>query len=284
MVKTGKTARFISLGRFDAATNMAIDEAILEANLDKDAPPTLRLYEFTPPAVSIGYSQRLDSKTIKNIDASGFAIVRRPTGGRAVLHKNDLTYSFVGSSRQVGVDRDNILSTSVIGSYKQICQGLILAFKQLGLTLEFGRGKSLRSDKVDCFEAVTIADLHYQGRKLVGSAQVRRRHAVLQHGSIILDQAQGLMQELIGKNGFENSAPHSVHHANLYEIAGRVIPQKEIEAAIISGFEQAFSIEFVPSSLTANELAIHEQLRDKYVVNSWQQSVGYDGSEVGNIE
>src|SRR6516225_9825376 len=124
MVKTGKTARFISLGRFDAATNMAIDEAILEANLDKDAPPTLRLYEFTPPAVSIGYSQRLDSKTIKNIDASGFAIVRRPTGGRAVLHKNDLTYSFVGSSRQVGVDRDNILSTSVIGSYKQICQGL----------------------------------------------------------------------------------------------------------------------------------------------------------------
>ena len=265
MAGNANTARFIASDSFDAASNMAIDEAILQAHLEDLVPTTLRLYQFSPATVSVGYSQKLSGETINKITSKGLALVRRPTGGRAVLHQNDLTYSFVGSSRLTNSPRGNgMLSESVIAAYKQICRGLILGFKQLGIEVEIGSSKSLGSDRVDCFQATTVADLHYQGKKLVGSAQVRRRHAVLQHGSIILNQSQELMRDLIGedKNG------QSAHHANLYELAGRTITVEELEVALRSGFEQAFSIEFVPSPLSKRELDIRQQLLVKYAVNS----------------
>ncbi|PWU01325.1 MAG: hypothetical protein C5B53_03030 [Candidatus Melainabacteria bacterium] len=265
MAGDAKTARFIACGSFDAASNMAIDEAILEAHLEDLVPTTLRLYQFSPPTVSIGYSQKLNAETQNKISSNGFALVRRPTGGRAVLHQNDLTYSFVGSSRlSDSAAGDGILSESVIGAYKQICQGLICAFRQLGFELEIGNSRSLGSDRIDCFQATTVADLHYQGRKLVGSAQVRRRHAVLQHGSIILNQPQELMSALTG----EDQNGQSTHHANLYELAGRIVSIAELETALRSGFEQAFSIKFVPSPLTDKETEICQNLLVKYAVNS----------------
>src|SRR5437879_3230829 len=89
--------RFIPCASYDGCTNMAIDEAILDAHIAGDAAPTLRLYFFAPPAVTIGLSQKMPPELVQSIEARGIDVVRRPTGGRAVLHLNDLTYSFVGS-------------------------------------------------------------------------------------------------------------------------------------------------------------------------------------------
>ena len=272
-------ARLINFGSFDAATNMAIDEAILEAHLQGSAPPTLRLYQFAPQAVSIGYAQRVDVKTIENIKSQGIDIVRRPTGGRAVLHLGDLTYSFIGSSvrRAVGLPMEPklaqntalLMEGSVIGAYHQISAGLLDGIAQLEVKLEMGLDKSINRLKEDCFAATTVADLHYQGKKLIGSAQMRRKHAVLQHGSIILNQPQALMARLLGSDSQVNVLSpddplKSARHANLFEIIGRQVAPIELQLALKTGFERVFSMNFIVGDLLAQEITLYQQLRPKY--------------------
>ncbi len=255
--------RFIPYQVHDAATNMAIDEAILEAHLKGEVPPTLRIYGWAPPAVSIGYGQRLSDSIEQRIRSRGFDIVRRPTGGRAVVHANELTYSFVGSA---GAEQ-GILSESVITAYKQICEGLIRAFEFLGVQLELGASSSDYKNAHDCFLATTSADLHHDGRKMIGSAQLRRRHAVLQHGSILLDQPQDLMSELMfGKKTVEcdEKNPTAARHANLFEVMGRTVRIENLEIALNRGFEQAFGREWVASQLSDSEKRITSSLQPHY--------------------
>src|SRR5687768_17097271 len=113
--------RFIPYAVHDAADNMAIDEAILDAHLEGLVSPTLRIYGWEPRAVSIGYGQKLSYTVESRIRSRGYDVVRRPTGGRAVLHEYELTYSFVGSAGHAD-ELSGALSDSVIGAYKQICQ------------------------------------------------------------------------------------------------------------------------------------------------------------------
>lgn len=219
------------------AENMAIDEEILEAHLRGEAPPTLRFYGWTPPAVSYGYNQVLPEEIASRIRAEGLEVVRRPTGGRAVLHMGEFTYSFVGTA--VSPEHsDGFLSASITQAYKQICQGLKIGLKRLGVEVELGQAQAAYRQNHDCFLATTGADLHYGGKKLIGSAQLRRKHAVLQHGSLLLDQPQDLMPRLLGAQPGD-----AERHANLFEI----IPHcsiEQIEKAMIAGFEEAFGIEF----------------------------------------
>lgn len=254
--------RFISCGSFDAAQNMAIDEAILECHLKGLVPPTLRLYQFAPPAVSIGYAQSIDVKKIEEIRARKIDIVRRPTGGRAVLHLGDLTYSFIASSRtNTDVKGDQILlESSVLGAYRQISAGLLNGIAELGIELSIGLNQATRHQP-DCFAATTIADLHYQGKKLIGSAQMRRKQGVLQHGSIILDQPQDLMAQLFGS---EEAGNNAIRHANLYEIAGRPIPLAELQSALKAGFSRAFNVDFFSGVLNQEEISLSEEFRSKY--------------------
>ena len=237
---------------------MAVDEAILEAHLAGLIPPTLRLYQFSPPAVSFGYAQKTDEALIKSIQAKGFDVVRRPTGGRAVLHYGDLTYAFICSTRGAPVAEHILVSESIVNAYKQICQALILSLGFLGLEVTLGNSKSNYRNKDDCFLATTIGDLQFQGNKIIGSAQLRRRHGVLQHGSIILNQPQSLMQELIG-----NSKPLK-HHANLFEEASKNYSITALEQTLIKGFEQTFNCQFLPTELTAQEQTLADSLMPKY--------------------
>lgn len=273
--ETIRHGRFISFSCHDAATNMAIDEAILEAHLKGLVPPTLRIYQFTPPALSLGYAQHLAPEVVDNIAASGIPIVRRPTGGRAVLHDNDLTYSFVASSASQDSEAANghaLLSQALPQAYAEICQGLINAFTEFGITLELGQSKSRLSSHQDCFATTTISDLHYQGKKLIGSAQIRRKHGVLQHGSIILNQPQELMGALLSSTGEHDPSSNKEsktadRHANLFEILGETASIDRLQSALKSGFEKAFSKHFVPGGLSQAEWALVEQLKPKYV--SW---------------
>ncbi|CAN5693867.1 octanoyltransferase LipM [soil metagenome] len=258
--------RLITYGEFEPAFNMAADEAILEAHLAGEVPPTLRLYGWKPAAISIGYSQKISEAEVFSITSHGLDVVRRTTGGRAVLHFGDLTYSFVGSS--VGDDLkphdQHFLSTSVAAAYKEICQGLILAFEQFGFTLELGSSKSDYRANYDCFRATTNADLQYAGKKMIGSAQLRRKNAVLQHGSILLNQDQKKMSEVYSGTS-EGTADR---HANLFEVLNKVVSMKELESAMKTGFSKAFTTAFEQLPLTPSEQNRIEILIPKYKLHT----------------
>ncbi len=236
---------------------MALDLLLLENALD--SPPVLRLYGFEPACLSIGLNQTLEEPVQSRAREKGFDIVRRPTGGRAVLHLNDLTYSFVAA--EIGQSQEGVLERSVSAAYKQICAGLQNAFELLGLQTELGPAQASYRHLADCFLATTNADLHYKGQKLAGSAQCRRRGAVLQHGSIPLSLDQNLMAELLNsdsneRNGSENKEKR---HENLFDALSRVVGIAELESAMREGFERAFQTELECRPLKENELAEAEK-------------------------
>jgi len=239
---------------------MATDEAILEAHLNSLVPPTLRLYQFSPPAVSLGYAQIIEDNIRSRILAAGFDVVRRPTGGRAVLHFGDLTYAFICSSKGAQISEYILVSESIATAYKQICQALIIFLESYGVEITVGNTRNNYKDKNDCFLATTIADLQYRGNKLIGSAQLRRKHAVLQHGSIILNQPQTLMHELINDDIFDANN----HHANLYEITKFEPSITSLEKEIIKGFQKTFNCRFIPEELTTYERGLVNRLKHKY--------------------
>jgi lipoate-protein ligase A len=245
--------RLLPFEVFDGPTNMALDEAILEEHLAGAVPPTLRFYGFKPAAITIGYSQAVPDGLIERAHAEGIDVVRRPTGGRAVLHVEELTYSFVGSDTTGG----GTLEPSIAGAYRQICKGLQAGLEELGVTSELGSTDVPYRNLEDCFQATTGSDLHHKGKKIVGSAQLRRRHGVLQHGSILLKQDQDLLPRLLGAAGLGE------RHANVFEICGERTCE-ELQLAFRKGFEDAFGISFQLGDVTPMEKALVEKIKPKF--------------------
>ncbi len=158
---------------------MAIDSWLLEQHRLGKHPPTLRFYTWQPAAISLGYHQQDYPDYWHNLTWQGkkIDIVRRATGGRAVLHQGDLTYSVVTS----------LNSTNRLAAYKYICQFLITGMQSLNLNLDYGTATEY-SNNHNCFASGTGADLvTLEGVKAIGSAQLRKRRAILQHGSIMLE-------------------------------------------------------------------------------------------------
>lgn len=240
-----KSWRFIPYEVFDAATNMAVDEAILEAHLQGFVPPTLRFYGWSKAAVSIGHSQSLPDNVVEYIKNAGYDLVRRPTGGRAVLHDNELTYSFVGSEG---------LGVSILDAYEQICRGLIEGLESFGVKAGIGKSGVSCKDLQDCFLATTGSDLQVDGKKIAGSAQLRRKHAVLQHGSILLKQEQDALPSLLAAGGEQKS--NGARHVNLFELLGAEPSCPELSERFRQGFSRVFGAEFVESELTAKEKSL----------------------------
>ncbi|HEY9677114.1 MAG TPA: biotin/lipoate A/B protein ligase family protein [Drouetiella sp.] len=257
--------RLISYAECDPVFNMAADEAILDAHLAGEVPPTLRLYGWKPHAISIGYSQKITDEEINSIRSHGLDVVRRATGGRAVLHLNDLTYSFIGTSIGDGsTERSGFLNNSVASAYKQISEGLIEGILEFGVQLELGSSQNDYRTNYDCFRATTNADLQYAGKKMIGSAQLRRKNAVLQHGSILLNQAQNKMNEVYGDQTQQTVA----RHANLFDVLDKEITFHQLQGALQHGFSKAFDVELAEDVLTEKELSRIERLTDKYKVVS----------------
>jgi lipoate-protein ligase A len=235
---------------------MAADEAILDEHLAGNCSPTLRIYGFNPPALSLGANQKLPTEILQRVSAAGFDVVRRPSGGRAVLHLGDLTYSFVGTAAK---DKNHInskefLLPSVNGAYRQICGGLILAFNQLGLELEFGdKQQGIVSLDWDCFATTMAGDLHVNGLKIIGSAQLRRKTAVLQHGTIILRQDARIIQDLLQPTSNSLEPPPAVRHANLYDLLKTEPTKQEFESHILHGFQGVFGVTFRTGQLSRFE-------------------------------
>lgn len=171
--------------------NMQIDSDLLDFAIKNELKePIFRLYGWEPACVSLGRNQKddfLDSELLKskNID-----VVRRLTGGRALLHDNEITYSFIcpESFLQNG--------SHIVSSYKEISQILIDKFKKLGIDLDFGASKPIKTGFDYCMLISTGADLCYKEKKLIGSAQCRSHGYILQHGSILYDYDKNLLEEI----------------------------------------------------------------------------------------
>lgn len=214
---------------------MALDEALLESHRLGFTPPTLRFYSWTPPALSLGYAQPLDDVDLDACRREGLAVVRRPTGGRAVLHRGELTYSLVASEG---------FPASVSGTYQRITEVLARAFSRLGVDLTIEPGKLTRSTTASCFQSATRADLLALGRKLVGSAQTRRDGAFLQHGSVMLTQLPDEIGRVLKGGGGSEGA------TCLEALLGRVPEREAIARAIAEAVTEAWGVMLVPGSLT----------------------------------
>jgi lipoate---protein ligase len=183
--------RYIPPIETSGAMQMAIDRYLLDQHRQGKQPPTLRFYTWQPAAISLGYHQREYPNFWHNLTWRGQAIdiIRRPTGGRAVLHQGDLTYTIVNS----------IPPGKRLEVYQQICQFLISGWRSLGVNLDYGTASQEYIQHQNCFATATGADLiTLSGNKVIGSAQLRRGKTVLQHGSMMLNTDQKLYQQVFG--------------------------------------------------------------------------------------
>lgn len=264
--------RLLRDGAADGCTNMAVDEAILEAFIAGEAPPTVRFYRWQPACLSLGYFQR----ALKEVDeegcrALGIDWVRRPTGGRAVLHDLELTYSVVAG------EADACAGGTVLESYRRISAALVAGLRRLGLPAEMApprsRGHGLGS--AACFDAPSDYEVTLYGRKVVGSAQVRRGGALLQHGAILIgvDMARqvGVIRPPAGMTRQELAAHLRARLISLEEALGRPLAPGELATALRAGFEEAWGVRLTPGELTPAERARLPRLREKYRSDGWNR-------------
>ena len=170
--------------------NMRIDEDILNQAITSNCSiPTFRLYGWKPACISLGRNQRKDFLDEELLTSMNIDVVTRLTGGRALLHGKEITYSFVC--------HQDFLSNggSVTESYKEISQILVSIFDKMGIILNLG-GENVHTRHDYCMLVSTGADLNFEGKKLVGSAQVRKKGYILQHGSILYDYDKNLLEQV----------------------------------------------------------------------------------------
>ncbi|MDR7868039.1 MAG: lipoate--protein ligase family protein [Sporomusaceae bacterium] len=268
--------RVIDSGAADAATNMAADEAIMLAHGAGEAPPTLRFYGWRPAAVSLGYFQRAAAEIdLAACRARGIDVVRRLTGGRAVLHDAELTYSVAVREDYPGVP------PTITAAYRWFSGGLLDGLKRLGVEAglnipraAYGQGRRPQHASAACFDAPAHYELTCAERKLAGSAQVRKGGVILQHGSLLLRfdavKAAAVLR-LPSPEARAATADMLARRAvALEEVLGRSPAWGELTAALTAGFAAALEDEFMPGGLTADEEAVAARLAaEKYGQDSW---------------
>ena len=231
---------YIDSGSNLGVYNMALDEELLARAQAGEDRPVFRLYAWKPPTVSIGRFQKIE--TAVNAEACkrlGFDLVRRITGGRAVLHDKELTYSIIART-------DNpIFPNTVLGTYKVIAVGLLAGLRNLGIPAEIVSRVGRYAERVDskakdaaCFSSPSWYEILVNGRKIVGSAQRRVSGAFLQHGSILMDY-DSQQEAAVIPGGCAGDVVTSIKRE-----LGRDVPLDEVKQAFVQGFKEALGLEF----------------------------------------
>ena len=249
------------------AWNMALDEALFQSYLQGSSLPTLRFYGWDPPTVSLGYFQNAEREIeLANIHTRGFGLVRRNTGGRAVLHDRELTYSVIAGAKAG-------LPDSLTESYLYISRALVAAFRNFGIQAELHQGASIKNSSGGaCFDAPSWYELTVEQRKLVGSAQLRQKDGFLQHGSILLEFIVADLTAVIKAGNLSEVEFRSIleERVTSFKNLGVKVSIAELEAAIIAGFNNLYQIDFITASPSQAELEMAEQLvRAKYANPDW---------------
>lgn len=227
--------RLIPLLEAAGNVQMAIDRWLLEQHQSGKHPPTLRFYTWSPPAISLGYHQRQYPEYWQHLTWQGqkLDLVQRPSGGRAVLHQGDLTYTVVTSG----------VPGSRLQVYEKICEFLIQGWRSLGVELHYGTTGRGYIHNPNCFGTATSADLVLpDGAKLIGSAQLRRGGTILQHGSIRLQPDAELFTQVFGAESFTNVELH------------QSLTVDKIIAALVTAASHCFDMQTELQPLSQSEL------------------------------
>ncbi|GKV54205.1 octanoyltransferase LipM [Sporosarcina sp. NCCP-2222] len=267
---------FINSGKCSPSFNMALDEALLDWHSKGEIGPVLRFYEWQPATLSIGYFQRVEKEIdMEAVERHNLGFVRRPTGGRGVLHEHELTYSVI-----VREDYEDMPET-VTEAYRVISGGLLEGFRNLGLQAEFSvpvteeQNERLRKPKsAVCFDAPSWYELVVEGKKVAGSAQTRQKGVILQHGAILLSLDE---DKLVSLFKFESEEARERMRKGLPEkavaidrLTNRPISVEECIPAFATGFEKALDMTLIPLELTDEQLEYVKEIeRTKYLADSW---------------
>ncbi len=259
------------------AANMAVDQAIATACAAGESPPTLRFYRWQPPAVSLGRHQPLAEIDRAAVEAHGYDLVRRSTGGRAILHTDELTYSVAAPADEPRV------KGGVMDAYLRLSNALLTGLQTLGVAADKAAADTRVGSDVSaaCFEVPSAYEITAGGRKLMGSAQSRRAHYVLQHGSLPLT---GDITRLIDVLVLDAEEAVALRHqlatraCTLAQALGvddqaPAVEFTHVAQALAQGFNQTLNLTYQPGQLTPSELRLAAQLiREQYANPEWIQS------------
>jgi lipoate-protein ligase A len=267
---------YVNSGPCTPSYNMALDEALLDWHSEGLIPPVVRFYEWNPATLSIGYFQSVEKEIdMEAVERLGLGFVRRPTGGRGVLHEHELTYSVIVSEVYPN------MPATVTEAYRVISEGLLLGFQQLGLDAYFSipdteeKRQELKKPKSGvCFDSPSWYELVVEGKKVAGSAQTRQKGVILQHGAILLDIDE---DKLIQTFKFSSEAVRDRVKASLSKkavainrISQNPVTIDECKVAFKKGFEDALQIELVEFTLTEEqEKYVHELEKKRYANDKW---------------
>lgn len=269
-----KNWNYLYTGKRSASYNMALDEALLEWHSKGEIGPVLRFFEWEPATLSIGYFQKIKKEIdLEKVEELGLGLVRRPTGGRGVLHEHELTYSVIVSEEG--------MPETVTEAYRVISGGVLQGFLNLGLDASFSvpdteeaRADLKRPKSAVCFDTPSWYELVVEGKKVAGSAQTRQKGVILQHGAILVSlDIEKLVSLFIFKSEEEReqtlrSLPERA--VSIEQLTSRPITIEECIVAFRDGFQQALDLQLTPMVLTEEQEAYVVQLeREKYANDEW---------------
>ena len=262
-------------GTSTGAVNMARDEALLRSVIDAKSSPCIRLYQWDPPALSIGYLQRIrDEVDLEMCINYGFDYVRRLTGGKAVLHDDELTYSIA-----IPANHEKMDGRGVIASYRSISRALVRALSLSGITCTMApriMSRQRRELSAVCFDTSSTYEVMFQGKKIIGSAQTRDKGVILQHGSVPIDWNLQRMFDVMGvpsdqKDLYETFFDKKA--TNITKAIGHRIEFEDLVPCFIRGFEDTFGVELIPSDYTRGEtIETNRLIEDRYGHENWNRS------------
>lgn len=278
-----ETWKFIDTGHHDAATNMALDECLLNWHSEGKIPPTLRFYGWSKPSLSAGQFQKVE----RSIDFDGITkhdceFVRRLTGGSAVLHDDELTYSIVVSEAHPNIPK------SVTQAYYILSKGVLEGYKELGINADYAiPEREMLKERTDvCFEKTAYYEMIVDGKKISGNAQTRKHGVLLQHGSIPMTIDEDMLFEMfkfssdsLRKRQQRNFSKKAI---SISQITGKSHTYDELADAFLKGFKTGLNIEVEPLELTdADWKEVDKLAVEKYRTKEWNMRLKKERAHIG---
>jgi len=264
--------RLIIDGPSNAGGNMARDETLLRSVMAGGSPPAVRFYTWKPPGLSVGYLQRIRKEVdIGMCKKHGIDYVRRLTGGKAVLHDDELTYSMV-----IPVNHRKMRGPGVVDSYRTISEALVMGLALCGIQCKMAPKKSTKAKKDGtsvCFDTPSVYEVMAGGKKIIGSAQTRDRGIILQHGSVPIDWDTDKLFDVTGISMEQRDEYSNYFEGIATTVSGELgcrIEFDDLVPCFVRGFEEVFGVELMPSEYTEEEKEMVERLeREKYGNDEW---------------
>ncbi|MFC3041672.1 biotin/lipoate A/B protein ligase family protein [Virgibacillus xinjiangensis] len=261
---------YLDSGIQDAAINMALDESLLKWHSKGEIPPTLRFYGWSKPSLSLGRFQKSSTIDLDAVHRHNCHFVRRLTGGSAVLHDNELTYSLVIN------EQDPSIPTSVQEAYHVLSQGVLEGYKNIGIAADFSvpEKKRDRERTSICFEKPAFYEMVVDGKKISGNAQTRKDGVVLQHGSIPISMNTGMLFDLFRfsseKHRERKRKAFAGKAADIAQLTGKQLSYEEMTSAFKKGFEDGLGIHLHPFTLSEEQWEeVHQLAETKYSSEAW---------------